>query len=258
MKRARLIFFFCFISIITFAQQSYRDVIYLKNAGIIKGVIIEQNPFKNLKIYTTAGDTLEYQISEIEKIVREPVIMESKSETHKHGLKAGHEDIIEIGISTALPPNDYTACYKLNIIKGYKFNRNLFLGLGIGLRYAYLIDREFFNSAQISPVFNNLGLPLFCDFRVNFPTPRIDLFLALAVGFSFDLGNHNPNSGNSFDSSGNMKVVGLMLSPTAGARFRISDKHTINIGISYEFQQCAADSEYNSSRCLSINLGYSF
>lgn len=242
----------------TFAQQSYRDVIYLKNAGIIKGIIIEQNPFKNLKIYTAAGDTLEYQISEIEKIVREPFTMESKSETHKPGLKAGHEDIIEIGISTALPPNDYTACYKLNIIKGYRFNRNIFLGLGIGLRYAYLIDREFFNSAQISPVFNNLGLPVFCDFRANFPTHKIDPFLALSFGLSFDLRNFNPNSGKSDNSLGNMKVVGLMLSPTAGARFRISDKHTINIGISYEFQQCAADSEYNSSRCLSINLGFSF
>jgi len=42
MKRALVLIIFFFIPLMTFAQQSYRDVIYLKNAGIIKGIIIEK------------------------------------------------------------------------------------------------------------------------------------------------------------------------------------------------------------------------
>jgi TM2 domain-containing membrane protein YozV len=54
-----------------------QDVVYLKNGGIIRGVIIEQIPLEKLKIRTADGSIFVYQMSEIERITREaPVALE--------------------------------------------------------------------------------------------------------------------------------------------------------------------------------------
>ncbi len=47
------------------------DVIYLKNGTVIKGVIIEQQPTKQIKIQTNDGNINIYKVEEIEKIIRE-------------------------------------------------------------------------------------------------------------------------------------------------------------------------------------------
>ena len=64
--------FFLFILLITtfslgFSQE-YQDVVYLKNGSIIKGIIIEQIPNKQLKIKTSDGNIFTYDYNEIEKL----------------------------------------------------------------------------------------------------------------------------------------------------------------------------------------------
>lgn len=51
--------------------QSTRDVVYLKNGGVVKGTIIEQVPNQSLKIETSDGSVFVYQMSDIEKIGKE-------------------------------------------------------------------------------------------------------------------------------------------------------------------------------------------
>lgn len=53
--------------------QSTRDVVYLKNGGVVKGMIIEQIPNQSLKIETGDGSVFVYLMSEIEKIAKEQV-----------------------------------------------------------------------------------------------------------------------------------------------------------------------------------------
>jgi TM2 domain-containing membrane protein YozV len=48
-----------------------QDVVYLKNGGVIRGVIIEQIPLEKLRIRTADGSIFVYQMSEIERITRE-------------------------------------------------------------------------------------------------------------------------------------------------------------------------------------------
>ena len=62
---------FISISIIVVAQQSYQDVVYLKNGSIIRGVIIEQIPNKSIKIETADKSVFVYQLDEIEKMAKE-------------------------------------------------------------------------------------------------------------------------------------------------------------------------------------------
>lgn len=52
-------------------KQEYQDVVYLKNGGILRGMIIEQIPNVQLKIQTKDGSVFVYKIEEIEKITKE-------------------------------------------------------------------------------------------------------------------------------------------------------------------------------------------
>jgi hypothetical protein len=51
--------------------QEYQDVVYLKNGGILRGMIIEQIPNVQLKIQTKDGSVFVYKMDEIEKITKE-------------------------------------------------------------------------------------------------------------------------------------------------------------------------------------------
>lgn len=53
--------------------QSMKDVVYLKNGGVVKGTIIEQTPGQSLKIQTSDGSVFVYNMSDIEKIGKEQV-----------------------------------------------------------------------------------------------------------------------------------------------------------------------------------------
>jgi hypothetical protein len=51
--------------------QEMQDVVYLKNGGIIRGVIIEQVPGKSIKIQTRDGSVFVHQLDEVERITKE-------------------------------------------------------------------------------------------------------------------------------------------------------------------------------------------
>lgn len=55
-----------------FAQQRMRDVVYLKNGSVIRGIIIEQVPNVSIKIQTSDGSVFAYKMDEIEKLAKEP------------------------------------------------------------------------------------------------------------------------------------------------------------------------------------------
>lgn len=74
----KLISFLAFAFIIVFAnnliaQTTNKDVVYLKNGSIIKGIIIEQNINVNLKLKTSDGSLFVFDMKDIEKITKERV-----------------------------------------------------------------------------------------------------------------------------------------------------------------------------------------
>jgi len=257
MKRIFVLLAFLTSYLLGFSQQNFLDVVYLKNTHIIKGIIFEQIPFKYLRIYTSDRDTLMYQTDEIEKIMREPIMNVKESIIGKSNLKPGYEGIVEMGIAAPLPPNDFTECIKLNVINGYRFNSHLFLGGGLGLRY-------FLNpNIEHSPVFNDIGVPLFLDIRTNFFINNLSPFLELSLGYSFNLNNNNFEAQN---YPSNITGVGLLFNPAIGINYTYSDKYGINISIGYELQKLKEFLDYYSSNpklvifsnCLSIDVGVVF
>lgn len=64
-------------------ENSYRDVVYLKNGSIIRGFIIEQSPNVSLKILTRDNNVFVYKIDEVDKITKEKQLDSEAATTKK-------------------------------------------------------------------------------------------------------------------------------------------------------------------------------
>lgn len=69
-----LLILFLLATVYAEAQQPMIDVVYLHNGSIIRGMVIEQIPDESLKIETRDGSVFVYEMSEIQRIVREPLL----------------------------------------------------------------------------------------------------------------------------------------------------------------------------------------
>jgi len=249
------------ISTLTFAQNYNQDVVYLKNGSIIRGVIIEQIPNKTIKIETPDRSLFVLEMDDIEKITKEADNRyandrnnsrnynrnnegnyggnwwqdKSYGYSNGYGMQTGYKGIVELGYQFGV--GDYGMDrLKLNVINGYQINPYFSLGIGTGVRY-YLDAEE-------------LLIPFFGDFRVNFMDNNISPYLSLGVGYSFD-------ASDSFSS------VGFLLNPTVGVSIKISNKSAINVGVGYEMQRVKGydyygDSSSENTGAIDLVVGISF
>lgn len=209
MKKYSALILFVLITIVSFGQSIYQDVIYLKNGGVNRGLIIEQVPNKSTKIETADRNVFVYQIDEIEKVSNEATQGKSGGSLSSSSLQSGYIGIVELGYQ--IGAGDYGMDrFKLNIINGYQINQYFSLGVGTGLRYYF--DAE---AALI---------PILAGFQANFMDNNVSPYLSLGVGYSFD-------ATNSFEG------VGLLLNPTIGVGFKVSEKSVMYVGLGYEMQK---------------------
>ena len=59
------------LGVSTSLAQEDEDVVYLKNGGVRRGLIIEQISNESLKIKTASGDVFVFSMSDISKIVKQ-------------------------------------------------------------------------------------------------------------------------------------------------------------------------------------------
>ncbi len=71
------------LTVMVFGQGNLEEVVYLKNGGITRGVIVEQIPNKTLKIQTRDGNVFVYSFNDIEKITKESPVFANKKEISK-------------------------------------------------------------------------------------------------------------------------------------------------------------------------------
>jgi hypothetical protein len=132
-----------------------------------------------------------------------------------------YKGIVEMGY--ALGVGEYGMNnFKLNFINS--ISGNLFsFGLGIGLRRNY-VKTEFYDNRKW-PSVGDYTFPIFLDFRRNFSNKNISPYLALGIGGWFGI------LGFRAEVKG-----GFFINPSAGVRFKISDKSAIIASIVYEMQ----------------------
>jgi hypothetical protein len=238
-KNLTLLLFILFASV-SFGQNKYQEVVYLKNGSIIRGVIIEQVPNKSIKIETADRNIFVFQMDEIEKLTKEPYQGKGNRSIKETGNwhQAGYKGLVEFGYDIGI--GDFGKDrFKLNLVNGYQFNQYISLGLGTGLRYYF--------------DYKEALIPIFADIRVNVIDNDVSPYLSLGIGYTFDATN-------------NFKGVGFLLNPTVGVSFMISDKSAFNVGIGYEMQKMRffyfSGNNFNvftdNSGAVSINVGLSF
>lgn len=79
------LFLFCLMALsVSVKAQSYEEVVYLHNGSIIHGIIIEQVPNKSVKIQTRDGNVFVYNMADIEKITKEPIMGNRRRSQHRN------------------------------------------------------------------------------------------------------------------------------------------------------------------------------
>ena len=237
-----------------FSQTNFNtEVVYLKNGGVIRGIIIEQIPNEKLKIQTKDGNVFVFLYTEIEKITKE--VAPSSSESYKKtkpnlttidGYKSSGyfnatEIVLGFGLGEARPilkyegssldNNNSTIGFRTS--HGYQFNKHFAFGIGFGIEIG-----------EIST------LPIFFDLRFPFTHKKVNPTFNLAFG--------SMTQNKSF-----------FVNPSIGLKIFLSNRTSMNmnIGVNSQFFTISDSNIYNynydeSSTYLYNNLfmavGFSF
>ena len=198
----------CYIGMMA---QDVRDVVYLKNGSIIKGMVIEQIPTESLKIKTSDGSLFVYKMEEVLKIVKEEVVKEEVPTISKNGLKRGFRVIGELGYEVETSDEDGDNSPVLNFTVGYQLAQKVFLGAGVGFRY-YMDD-------------DKSSVPIYFNFRSDFINAKVNPFVDVKLGYS-------------------PSYSGCFLSFGMGCRFKVGENHGLSLHTGFAIQDRRYKDEY--------------
>lgn len=256
------------------AQQKADDILYLNNGNVVKGVIVDRQEGRYVKIVTADGSAYRYDAGQIRAIEsgdvrvdapRAPRSSFSDPARRTRGFWAG----IELSGGASVSP-DYNSMYpvELAVIPGYRFSEFFAVGVGFGFRYYFhnanmRYDREFrpYFSVGIDPGKELVSednyawaFPIYLDLRGNFlssKSRRVVPYWSLDAGYTIN--------------------DGVFVSPTLGLRIGDRVRHHFVIGINYLGQDAdlkapALDSrpglgdghERRFFHTLRLKLGYQF
>jgi hypothetical protein len=261
MKRNLLFLLFFSLPVILSGQQNYQDVLFLKEGSTIRGVIINQLLNESIKIVTLEGDSLDFNIEDIEKITREAIPEINQKPGFKTWLIPSYQLVIEGALAYKVDRfgSDY---YKLSIINGIRLTKTFSFGFGAGLRFN--------SNSQLSgiiPDYSKVTLLAFYDLRIYCPFGnKVSGYFAADIGYSFSKNQSNSVTYVSYtDLNGNKGYMeanipynylngnGLFLNPSIGIGFRFSKRTAVNFGTGYEMQKGSFTEGYYSVHHLILN-----
>ena len=147
MKKYLLLLVVLLGGVCAYSQNKMVEAIHLKNGSVIKGVIIEQIPDKQITIRTSDGSTFVYPMEDISKITKE----EKES---KIPFKISNEKYDLTGSRCMIDLGYWAGGYKgpeLYFTYGSQINQYLFVGGGTGIHY--MTD------------YSTVSIPVFADVR---------------------------------------------------------------------------------------------
>lgn len=259
MKYVLITFLISVVSICSNAQiNSYTEVLYLKNGGIIRGVIIEQVPNEKLKIETKDGNVFVYTFSEIEKITKE--------------LNA---DIIESNNSKSNIIKQHEVGYKS---KGYFNATELIVGIGSGevkrIGYPY---NDVKNNSQFYGIRTSHGFQVSSNFAFGIGTGIIlgnyDDYIPIYVDLRFPFGKNKIRTSLNLIGGGMLGYSSrYFINPSIGMKIYLNNSSSFNLNLgTYTrpisvYQGAPVTYSYPASYSLTdflftdflISLGFSF
>jgi hypothetical protein len=204
------------ISSLSFAQEIMEDVVYLKNGGLIHGLIIEQVPGQNIKIRTADRNIFVLKFNEIAKMTKEAIPNKQFEATKgKKGFKQkGFFSLIENnfcsgtgnGVSNTFIVKNNETSFGFRTVNGYQINKHFALGIGFGF--------EKFSFAAF--------MPITLDTRINLLPGKVSPVLNANIGYAAGI---NGSKG------------GVLFYPSLGLRVFVTDKTAYFINLGYKWQR---------------------
>lgn len=256
MKNFAVFALLLFASLATFSQNNLEEVVYLKNGSIIRGVIIEQIPGTSLKIQTKDRNVFSFQISEIEKITKEPLPTEQpiKKQRQKFSIDSvrtkGYCGIYEFGglfgFAGNRAPNDkyflgdsrnhgyfkYSqAFFSFKTMQGYQLSSKLYLGGGVG---------GDIRGGQTSYAGNwQEGMvPIFFEVRATLKRKRVAPIISQQTGYAFAF-THNSRSGWNYTTWAETFPGGVHSETKVGFKVLIDKRAAFSFSVGYRMQHLA-------------------
>jgi len=158
------------------------------------------------------------------------------------GLKRGYKGIVDLGYFWGA--GDY-AYDRLNFsfINGYQVNPYFSFGIGTGIHYYF--DEDSYYNGYYNDNDDQVLIPLFSDFRVNFINKAVSPYLSTGIGYSF-------NASDDFNG------VGIFLDLSIGVSYKIPRGCEIHAGISYQMQRVDYDSSHYGSSYIDMGAVTAF
>lgn len=188
MKKLLLLAVMLIVSMSVFSRTS-PETVYLKNGSIIKGVIVEYQPEKSVKILTADNSVFVCNVDDIEKVTREPIDVVSTK-----GYLAPQKGY-RFFLAADQMVGDMTG-FKFTTTHGAQFNNKIFLGGGVGFCVAD-DDVEFY-----------LSIPVYANFRFDILNKKTTPFIEARAGVAFAIEGTTGFYGN-FSVGGRFKRFSL-------------------------------------------------
>ena len=214
MTRLAKRFLMTFIVLISFnallSAQQYQEVVYLKNGSVIRGMVIEQIPDKNLTVRTSDGSTIICDMDDVAKITKEICDAGKKSSRRmEYGWVSSprYRGFVEESFVIGTGEVAFSRA-QISTSHGCQINPYLYAGGGLGINY--WTDTE------------DGSFPVFAHVRSEFHkalNKRVSPFAEEKIG----------------DSVGN--VEGFYCRPEAGCHIYFGKtKLGLSISVGYEVQ----------------------
>lgn len=204
-----------------FAQKKHpnEDVVYLQNGSVLRGEILDSIPAGNIRVRILGGSVLVYPMAEVARIASEPSNNFVRILAEKHVPKSrGFYHLPQAALLFGENQwGDLNIGFTLQHTSGYRFNRFLGVGLGLGLE-------QYVNGNSAAPVWS---IPLYAEVRGHLLDRSFSPFYSVALGYGQPIG-----SGNAGSSSG-----GIYFNPAIGLRFPSTKLGHVTLDLGLKLQQ---------------------
>lgn len=251
MKKLTILFLFILIAGGLYAQENPEemiDIIYLKDGGVVRGVILERAEGDFVRILVGRKQKQVIKFADIEKIDKEEMNEVEVTFVPKKNRKRGYAMQTDLGMQRDRKDTSLSRV-QMDIVNGFRINSFVSLGAGIGLR--------FYTGAR------DLLIPLYGNLRIKLLNKKLSPYVSLSYGYSFD--SSNSDEGITFNG------MGTMFRPSLGLSVQTFRRSYLCAGIQMEqqqFRQATASQSYFyssagtggdfTSRAFGFFVGYGF
>ncbi len=157
------------------------DIIYLKDGNALKGRILKYQTNHSLKFQLQSGKKMTFSVLQIDSISQVNIPTNNHIPKEFIFKTKGWYNTTYLSFLSGTTPwnNDFTMGLGINNTVGYQFNSKWALGLGTGLDYYYIAQRE-------------IILPLYVEARYYMElNPSMKPFFTLSSGYGIALNDKN-------------------------------------------------------------------